>query len=211
MSEGSYPDSVPADAFNRAGFFLDREEAAERKRRREKALQDQLAAESAQEQEEAAEKRRAQEQALELPQQEAVMQLYGKCGPGVVDLGDYISMKCKRGMPTKEQLQALITRAMEKGWVELYVYDSKGRPDPRMAEMINQMIIVMGVQRQISCCTDPAVLKDFWLKKQELSGDVQQDARADTESQESTQARDLDIRQSSSQAPSIRVPQLRAA
>lgn len=90
----------------------------------------------------------------------AVSQWYSeKAGKGIYQSGDEISIYVDRrtGL-TPKQIEDTINAAMRKGWKEIYIYDAKGKPDLRMAALVNDTIAKMGLGESIHCCTDPQEL-----------------------------------------------------
>jgi hypothetical protein len=90
----------------------------------------------------------------------AVSQWYSeKAGKGIYQSDDEISIYIDRrkGL-TPRQIEDTVKAAISKGWKEIYIYDAKGKPDLRMAAMINDTIAKMGVGDRIHCCTDPQEL-----------------------------------------------------
>lgn len=126
----------------------------------------------AQEREERAEKqkRRRAAQASSVPAVIRDPYVYRCLARHVWEDGDEIIMRGhrRRTLPTDEQICALIDGALQKGWGVLYVYDGQGRPAPRMAARVQQIITARGLQDRIGCCLDPAVLMTLREKKKQL-------------------------------------------
>ncbi len=82
-----------------------------------------------------------------------------KCGPGVFDYGNELSVKSPKGAGlSPDQVQIVIKMALEKGWTHIYVYTGDGKPDIAAARRIRETMIKMGIPEDKVRCVDVEAL-----------------------------------------------------
>lgn len=87
----------------------------------------------------------------------------------VWEVGDEIRFRCHRGRPPSEkQIDAIVTKAVEKGWGVLYVYNGWGHPAPEMTALLQRAIAARGLHGRLHCCTEAEELGTLGHKKREL-------------------------------------------
>ena len=96
-------------------------------------------------------------------------------GDQVFDCGNCIQMAATKDKPvTRKQVERMVLSAINRKdppWETIYMFDSKGKPDLKMANDVQQVINAMRAEGKIaadckiSCCTDAALyppsLKDL--------------------------------------------------
>jgi hypothetical protein len=76
-----------------------------------------------------------------------------KCGPDVHDHGNRVTMRHPPETgPTPEQVEAMVKAALKKGWTELYFYNRRGEPDPKMANHVGKILLNMGIPEDRLTC-----------------------------------------------------------
>lgn len=95
-----------------------------------------------------------------------------RAGEGVTHKEDEIriSYDGRKGL-SRAQVDRMIDVAMEKGWKQLYVYNSSGKPDIETAKKINEVIKARGLDTTLHCCTDAKKLCPHFNEMKRLARD----------------------------------------